>query len=596
MKITDIFTLYQRENPPPPAGRAAGIRPVSEVDKVSLQPGQLFRGEVLGEDGKGNLLLKVGGEIITTGSLVAMETGQKVWVEVKTVGDSPLFALASAKGAIHDLLKNIMEIRPALLAQGKTETTVPPEFQTPLESGQGVSFVPKLAPLQSDGTIPRETQQLFKALLALPKADIPPLSESKMQELQPFLSQKTGKVDLRQVVSVLSQTGKIAPVLSEFKSLRSLFVFPDSARQQEGVLPQSQAEGRPVAMEKGGRLPVETSGDVGKSFTPSATVPVITADGQVAAHAVQVVRGLVDSLPLLSQSAVTQGQPAMETLTKEFTVLLRAILTAGRIPKRFQSLEPIRQLMQADAPPLVGSGSSLRAMTAVEMVQSFAETSISGPSLSPVQHNETVAKVLSGLQGGEPKPELLRTLKQLLMASHPMASIEGEDDVGVVKHSTKINETTIGLTKVASFFSSQVIVNQEVAHVTQGNCVLIPCFFAGQTGWGEWIWSHEQEREGQENTSENLAFFLEMSNLGPVSIQAILGERTVSGQFRVADDNAYKSLLQALPKLEERLNALGYKAQLTCQQKPVAIIQEIKDSLESRTTGSSPSSLVDVRA
>lgn len=598
MKVTDIFTLYHRENPPPPAGKDSGIRPVPEVERISLQPGQLFRGEVLGDDGKGHILLKIGDEIITTGGLLSMDAGQKVWVEVKEVGDSPLFALAEAKGAIHELLKNIMEIRPVVLAQEKGVTVVPPAFQDP-PPPSALSFVPKLAPLQADGGLPRETLQLFKALLALPKTDIPLLPEAKMQQLAPFLSEESGRVDLRQVVSGLSRAGRIDPILRELAPLRPLFVFSPSIKSQvDSALPQEP--GIPFPQGKEGIMPGTVNAEIqgGQQGSAATPVPFITAEGQVVAHVVQVVRGLVDAVPRLPQFVDRQEQTSMEQLTKGFTDLLKSILTAGKIPEHLRNLEPVRQLFATSASQFTGSSTNVQAMTAAELVEGFATTAISGTPLSPLDHNETVAKVLSSMQGAEPKPELLRVLKQLLSASQLLAPAEDEDgSASKDHHSAKVNETLAGLAKASSFFRAQALVSHEVAQVTQGDFVLVPSFFAGQSGWGEWLWSHEKGgEEGQKDSHEKLAFFLEMSNIGPVAIQAILAEKTLSAQFRVADDTAYRAIVLALPQLEERLKTLGYKANLTCQQKPVAVMQEIKDTLESRTNEASPSSLVDVQA
>ncbi len=597
MKVTDIFTLYHRENLPPPAGKESGVRPVPEVERISLQPGQLFRGEVLGDDGKGHILLKIGDDIITTGGLLSMETGQKVWVEVTEVGDSPLFALAEAKGAIHELLRNIMEIRPAVLSQEKGGTVVPPAFQDPL-TPPAVSFVPKLAPIQPDGGLPRETLQLFKALLALPKADIPPLPEVKLQQLAPFLSEESGRVDLRQVVSVLSRTGRIEPILRELAPLRPLFVFASGSKQPGGAVLPSR-EGQSPMPEGDGAITGVTGGEIsGKQGAPATSVPFITAEGQVVAHVVQVVRGLVDAVPLLPQLVDRQEQTSMEQLTKGFTDLLKTILTAGKIPEPLRNLEPVRQLFETGAPQFAGGNATIQAVTAVELVEGFAKTAIPGTPLSPLDHNETVAKILSSMQGTEPKPELLRVLKQLLSASQGLALAEDEGgSASRDHHAAKVNETLVGLASASSFFKAQALVSHEVAQVTRGDFVLVPCFFAGQSGWGEWLWSHEKGgEEGQKDNHEKLAFFLEMSNLGPVSIQAILAEKTLSAQFRVADDAAYRAIVMALPQLEERLKILGYKANITCQQKPVAVMQEIKDTLESRTNGGIPSSLVDVQA
>ena len=583
MKVTDVFTLFHKSNPSPPTLKGEGVKPVSLIDKMSLQPGQLFRGEVLGEDANGHLLLKIGGEIIATRGLVSMMTGQQVWVEVKDVGDSPLFALATAKGAVHELLKNIMEVRPAVLTQEKGDASVASEFQTSLASSKEMSFVPSLVPLQESGILPRETTQLLKAILALPKAEIPPLSAVETKQIEPFLSFETGKIDIGTVVTVLSDTGRLPPVLSELAPLRPLFMFKgESGQSSIGV-----DLAKPNVVET---VPVTASAD---KAVPGSTpaVPFITTDGQVVSYAVQVVRSLVETVALLpAEGADTQPPPP---LSKGFADLVQSILVEGKIPETVRNLEPMQQLLQVGGPVLGKAGASIPSVTLDEFIQGFAQAPIEGKVLSHVEHNETVAKLLSGLQGAQPKPELLRVLKQLVSSSQMRP--EDDETSPDEKHSGKMNEAVLGVAKAASFFKSQTVVNHEVAHATQGDCVLVPCFFAGQSGWGEWMWSRESKGK-QEESKENLVFFLEMSQLGPVAIQAILGENSLSGQFQVTDDHAQQLINQGLPVLEEHLGALGYKAHFSCRIKPVAVMQEIKELLENRTSDTNPTSLVDIQA
>lgn len=596
MKVTDALTLFYRSNPSDPAPPESGVKPVPLIDKMSLHPGQLFRGEVLGTDGKGHLLLQIGGEIIATRTLVSMEAGQQAWVEVKAVGDSPIFALAQAKGAVHELLINIMDVRSAVLAQGQGETVVSPDFQVAPQGSSSISFVPKLPPLLSDGTLPRETLQLLKGLVALPQAEIPPLSEAKMQQLAPFLVPETGAVDLGRVVHVLQQTGRIPPVLSAFPSMRPLFIFssaPDlgAAQPNQGtspsVPPPSSLTNPEPRLPMDGAMPVASAAVSGEE--PESPVPFITSDGRVVGHAVQLVRGLVESVSLAQSDTVH----TYTELGKGFSDLVQLVLKAGNIPESIRGLEPMQRLLQAGYTPAPKVDFPMQATTADAFIQGFSDTTLHGKSLSSVQHNETVAKVLASLQGSEPKPELLRVLKQLVSA---LAVKQGAGEEEPDKARVKPHDLTAGLAKAASFFDSHGAVNREMVHAGQNDCVLVPCFFSGQSGWGEWMWSHEQEENSQGQTQEHLAFFLEMTNLGPVSIQVVLGEKSIAGQFSVADEAAYGLLDKALPALEARLGGLGYESQFSCRMKPVAIMQEIKDELKMRTGGAVPSSLVDIQA
>jgi hypothetical protein len=406
-----------------------------------------------------------------------------------------------------------------------------------------------------------------------------------MQQLLPFIAPETDRVDIGRLVTELNLTGKVPAVLSEFESMRPLFIFGGGTKQAVSGL-QQDAE-----LSSFSSVPDSVVAGEGGS----SAIPVITADGQVIAHTVQVVRALADSAALMQNTGGQQDGQTAETFSKGFTDLVKSVLGESKIPESFCRFEPIKQLLENSMPVFVKNSGVVPAVTVDELIQGFGRTSIQAQPLSPDLHNETVAKILSGLQGAEPKPELLKVLKQLV-SSLPSAVSAEDDNIRGDKHSVKMAETVTGVAKAASFFESQAHVNHEVARMVQGDCVLVPCFFAGQSGWGEWLWSHEQKEGQDQQPQENLAFFLEMSNLGPVSIQAVLGSRSLTGQFRVADDRAYELLVQGLPVLEERLNVLGYETHLSCRQQPVAVIQEIKDSLEQRTSDSSPVSLVDIQA
>ena len=119
MKITDLFTRIQKGSVDSEAGKTSRliqpVQPVGIAGKLTLVPGQLLQGEVVGQDTSGLLLLKLAGEIISARTPMALEPGQQFWFEVKEAGESPLLNLASGKGAIQDLLKEIMATRPLMV-------------------------------------------------------------------------------------------------------------------------------------------------------------------------------------------------------------------------------------------------------------------------------------------------------------------------------------------------------------------------------------------------------------------------------------------------------------------------------------------------
>lgn len=91
-------------------------------------------------------------------------------------------------------------------------------------------------------------------------------------------------------------------------------------------------------------------------------------------------------------------------------------------------------------------------------------------------------------------------------------------------------------------------------------------------------------------------FFLEMSNLGALTIQVILKEKKLRGQILMADKKGSELVAALLPDLQNRLEAFGYDVvDFPCSCQSLNVMQELKESLHSRA-GSGSVSLLDVQA
>ncbi|MBI5557608.1 MAG: flagellar hook-length control protein FliK [Deltaproteobacteria bacterium] len=138
--------------------------------------------------------------------------------------------------------------------------------------------------------------------------------------------------------------------------------------------------------------------------------------------------------------------------------------------------------------------------------------------------------------------------------------------------------------KLAKVLGAMQEINSHPPQPNTQNFFLFPCFFAGDSGWGEWLFSMEKEQKQQEREERyNLSFFLEMNRLGPLSLQASIRAKTISGQFRLATESARLHLTSHLPELIHILESQGYlPVTFSCQVSKDNIVRQLKESLEEK--------------
>ncbi|MDR9500934.1 MAG: flagellar hook-length control protein FliK [Desulfurivibrionaceae bacterium] len=601
MQITDLFSHIQKGGSATEAGRAARLvkpgQPVGHAGGLNLAPGQLLQGEVVGKDASGLLLLKLEGEIIAARTTVKIEPGQQFWFEVKEAGDTPLLNLARQKGAVQELLKVVMATRRLLVASpsdraplssapgaavpasaegGRPASAAGPaagQVASAPSSGQGL---PAQAVVAADGSLPPEAARLVRALVSsmdqLPGTG--PAAGRQEAPPQPPL--------IKTLVSLIRE-GQIPASLQKIEAFQNVVqTRPSSAPP---LPPQRQV---PEAAGAKGGFPspapgaASASGPLQAPSPPGAGLSPPTAF--LSPETIKVLNALVAvagiKAPLAGADAALQ--PALQP-DRNLAQILTMITEEGKIPPALQRLSPFLELMGRS--PLPESLNADQKQPGLS-----GKTDTPAPALVALQSG-------AARQGAEPLPAQLRLLSSLLGLGRQEGAMEGRPEGEELFGRQAATEMTAETRKLAAFFEAHGRVNMEAAPQRQGDFYIIPAIFSNQAGWGEWLWSREGSPDDKEGPGqENLVFFLEMSNLGPLTIKVNLQGKKLSGQIIMADKEGSAVVAALLPELRERLQAIGYDVvDFPCSCQPLNLMQELKESLHHQA-GSKPVSLLDVQA
>lgn len=599
MKITDLFSRIQKGSAGVDGGKAARlvqpVQPVAQVGRLSLVPGQLLQGEVMGQDVNGLVLLKLAGEIISARTPINLEVGQQFWFEVKEAGDSPLLNLASQKGAIQDLLKDIMATRPLLVnahsaanssssssptpPQPEVVPTAPPPAQGP-SSGPapaGQSLVNDVVPQGSSS--PASVQPLASSVVVEADGSLPPEAARLVRALVAYVKQRGDSA-----AALPEKGGQQAPLL--IKTIVSLIregQIPVSLQKVEafqGVIQASESSGAPLALE--GQPQVAATAE---SSLPSSSVSFAPETIKVL-NALMAVSGI--KVPMVGDESPLQ--PALNP-EQNLTEILTLIARADKIPGHLQKLSPLQLLMGVapQAGPGVISGEISAALAenngTLEEVAAAASR-----ALLPLQF-------AAAQQGADSLPAQLRLLASLMGMGPQKAEMDGLQELKEM-FGGRLSEMEMpaAARKLASFFEAHTRVNTEVAPQGRSDFYIVPSVFTSQAGWGEWLWSRDAPAGNSKGSGqESLVFFLEMSNLGALTIQVILNEKKMRGQILMADKKGSELVAALLPGLRERLAGFGYDVvAFPCSCQPLNVMQELKENLHNRV-GSESVSLLDVQ-
>lgn len=205
-----------------------------------------------------------------------------------------------------------------------------------------------------------------------------------------------------------------------------------------------------------------------------------------------------------------------------------------------------------------------------------------------------LATLVGATNNGTAVPEALKSLVMFLTERGDSKS-ELIDLLTSATHQKKSLPVELQpLEKLAKSIASHQEINSQPPTPNNPNFFLFPCFFAGESGWGEWMFSRETAGRDKGRQHYTLAFFLEMSKLGPLSLQVTLQETTVQGEFTLQSEKARDHITAHLAELVDLLQKHGYQpVTFSCRTSPDTSLHLFKETLENKV-GIKKFSLLDI--
>lgn len=230
-----------------------------------------------------------------------------------------------------------------------------------------------------------------------------------------------------------------------------------------------------------------------------------------------------------------------------------------------------------------------------------------GPSASAAR--QLLQLVTESAVGSEPDPARLIKMLMLVRGAHGSGGSQkgqpaesglaaGRDLLaGVQKESDPVMQ------KLAQLLESHQGLNRPLepaGGAVHNDFYLFPCFFAGNSGFGEWLFSFDRQgghgAADEENApGQRLSFYLVMSELGDLHLDLSLREAAIQGTFSLASPEAASHFAAHLPLLEAALQQFCETVSLTCSHSQLSTLQKIKDDLSARA-GMQDFVLLDVTA
>lgn len=142
------------------------------------------------------------------------------------------------------------------------------------------------------------------------------------------------------------------------------------------------------------------------------------------------------------------------------------------------------------------------------------------------------------------------------------------------------------LNSLVKIFESHAQLNSQPASRDQQNFLLCPCFFAGNSGWGEWMFKLDEHESSNPEEQKNygLTFFLEMSNLGEVHIDIQKKADGLQGVFSLANKKSQNFLNENMWELTGILEKLGYTpVNISSKLSNTTNLHNLKDTLSLQT-------------
>ncbi len=156
-----------------------------------------------------------------------------------------------------------------------------------------------------------------------------------------------------------------------------------------------------------------------------------------------------------------------------------------------------------------------------------------------------------------------------------------------------------GLEKLSRMVEMHCLLNSQPVSSDQTPFFIFPCFFSGEAGWGEWIFSMDQEDDSggrQQQEHYTLSFFLDMSRIGEVRLKVTLAGKALQGEFSMAGETAVSHMKKHLPNLTQILEKMGFgPVKFSCRVAKTGMFQEFRAALQ-ESAGLESFSILDVRA
>ncbi|MFO7760844.1 MAG: hypothetical protein R6V20_04460 [Desulfobia sp.] len=224
--------------------------------------------------------------------------------------------------------------------------------------------------------------------------------------------------------------------------------------------------------------------------------------------------------------------------------------------------------------------------------------------ISPETENSSLSRLLISLgsasQDSTPDPGGVRLMTLLYGGLNLDIKMNGrESAVQQLKHLLSWEKFSPSLQKLLSetidFLDRHQQINTSPPGRDGSPLFLFPCFFKEETGWGEWMFSKTGKSNSAKSSFE-LNFFLDMSKLGPLSLQISCNDKDLNGKFHLSKQQVVDYMKKKAPELEKLMYGLGYQSvYFQCHLSRKNILMELKNSLM-KQAGLNRFSLLDITA
>lgn len=207
-----------------------------------------------------------------------------------------------------------------------------------------------------------------------------------------------------------------------------------------------------------------------------------------------------------------------------------------------------------------------------------------------------LGSLIAAAVGPEPSPAVLRALALLMGKGPGTFTLEADDilaQLAPAKDQPDGGTADAGLNKLLKVLTAHQEINMLPPGSDRQDFFLFPCFFSGESGWGEWLFSRETT-EGDDGPSCSLRFFLEMSRLGALTLEVKVAGKSMAGIFSLENEEVRNHLAGRVEELTGLMEGHGYlPVSFSCRLLPGPMMQQFKACLE-KESGGRRFSLLDV--